>query len=85
MMGLAHGKVSECTARLALAQGLVKVSSKLTFIAYQIFYLLSIDQNVEKYSKTDGVVHRDISEKVTSIKFVHTLIIDSAISTVQTP
>ena len=25
MMGLAHGKVSECTARLALAQGLVKV------------------------------------------------------------
>ena len=26
MMGLAHGKVSECTARLALAQGMIKVN-----------------------------------------------------------
>ena len=26
MMGLAHGKVSECTARLALAQGMIKVT-----------------------------------------------------------
>ncbi len=25
MMGLAHGKVSECTARLALAQRIIKV------------------------------------------------------------
>ena len=27
MMGLAYGKVSECTARLALAQGMIKVLS----------------------------------------------------------
>ena len=28
MMGLAHGKVSECTARLALAQGMIQVRIK---------------------------------------------------------
>ena len=29
MMGLVHGKVSECTARLALAQGMIKVRYRI--------------------------------------------------------
>ena len=47
MMGLAHGKVSECTARLALAQGMIKVDlvydhtqpyiSKISVCMYTIF------------------------------------------------
>ena len=39
MMGLAHGKVSECTARLALAQRLIKVRKAMiicdTFLMFR--------------------------------------------------
>ena len=68
MMGLAHGKVSECTARLALAQGMIKVSSQNSVMLNDqcmtlVFYL----QTMKIYSLTDGARNCDLSERVSRL------------------
>lgn len=40
-------------------------------LIYDSRSLLAIDQNIEKYSKTDGVVYRDISEKVKRVVHIN--------------
>lgn len=43
MMGLAHGKVSECTARLALAQGMIKVLLQLCHLTIMDVYKICVN------------------------------------------
>ena len=71
-MGLAHGKVSECTARLALAQGMIKVLLFAANTSTSPHLLIIFPQSLRECSmSTDEVPNRDLIKQVRNPKDVH--------------